>query len=68
MSLRMQLTIGTFLLLTGLALAAYTVYSLSSTPYVCAMALLWLGFVEYAVARSWWVDVCEVQHSRRGRT
>jgi hypothetical protein len=67
MSLRFQFTFGTLLLLAGLATMAYAVYALSSAPYACAMALMWLCFVEYAVVRAWWLDAAEVYEKWRTR-
>lgn len=59
-----QLAVGTVLLLAAPALMGYTVSALYGLPYVCACVLLWLCFVEYAVARSWWLDVCELRLMR----
>lgn len=59
MRLGLHLTGGTALLIAGLALMGYTVYSLGAVPYVCALVLGWLCFVEYAVARVWWDDLRE---------
>lgn len=67
MSLRVQLSIGTLLIMAGLLLMVYTVYALAGMPYVYAPVLLWLSFVEYALLRAWWPDVCEVFSERRGR-
>lgn len=67
MSLRAQLGIGTLLIMAGFLLMAYTVYALEGLPYVYMPVLLWLSFVEYALCRSWWPDVCEVFSQRRER-
>jgi hypothetical protein len=67
MSPRLQFTVGTLLLLTGLALMTFTVYALSSAPYACAAALMWLCFVEYAVAKAWLADVAEFYDEWRAR-
>lgn len=55
----LHLTGGMLLLLAGLALMGYTVYALGAAPYVCALVVAWLCFVEYAVAKAWWADLSE---------
>lgn len=60
-----SLTAATLLLLVGAALMMYTVYALYGMPYLCAVMLCWLGFVEYAVARAWWGDLQEVRVTRQ---
>lgn len=66
--MKFQLTTATLLLVAGPALMAYTVYELYGTPYLCAMVMLWLCFVEYAVARAWWGDVQEARAAWRSET
>lgn len=68
MSLRIQFTTGTLLLLAGLAMMGYSIYALKSAPYVCAAVLIWLCLVEYAVARAWWPDARELAAARRRPT
>lgn len=68
MSLRLQLTTGTLTFLACLALMTYAVLRLSGTPYLLAMVMLWLGVVEYAVVRAWWVDVRELLAVRQERS
>ncbi len=65
MSLRLQFTTGTLLLLAGLLLMAYALYSLQGLPYVYVPVLMWLTFVEYAVGRAWWTDVRDLYAERR---
>jgi hypothetical protein len=60
----MQFATGTALMLMGIGLMVYAVQALSDSPYACAFVMLWLGMVEYAVGRAWWVDVCELRRSR----
>lgn len=55
---------GLVLLLMGVALMVYSVNALYGMPYLCAMVLLWLGIVEYAVARAWWDDLRDVVRHR----
>lgn len=62
-----HLAVGTLLLLAGLALMGYAVYALYGMPYLCAVVLAWLCFVEYAVGCAWWVDVKEIRIARRQR-
>lgn len=64
-----QITASTALLLVGAALMLYTAYTLYGAPYLCALVLAWLCFVEYAVARAWWGDLQEarVYRARRHR-
>jgi hypothetical protein len=66
--MKRQLAAGTTLLLAGLALMAYTVYSLYGAPLLCAVLMAWLCFVQYAVGRAWWQDVQEVRSTRKVRT
>lgn len=66
-----RLTPGALLLLTGLGLMGYTIYMLHGLPVLCAVVLLWLGFVEYVVVASWWNELMDVftgrqcKHARR---
>lgn len=63
----MQVTAGAMVFLAGIALMVYAVNALYGMPLMCAMVLLWLTLVEYAVGRAWWVDICEVRDARRLR-
>lgn len=58
-------TAATLLFLATAALMTYTVYALSSTPYLCALMMCWLGFVAYAVASAWWGDLQEARLDRQ---
>lgn len=60
MSMRVQVTTGTFLILAGLGLMAYSVYALKEATYVYLPILLWVSTIEYLVGRHWWEDVREV--------
>lgn len=63
--MKRQLTMGTLLLCAGLGLMAYTVKALYGMPELCALALCWVCFVEYAIVRAWWVDVQEARATVR---
>lgn len=67
MSLQAQLAVGTLLLMAGGALMGYTYTTLYGMPYVCAMVMLWLVMLEYAVGRAWWEDAQDLAHARRSR-
>lgn len=67
MSIRTQLCVGALLLLGGALLMIYTVRSLYGMPALCAVVMLWLALVEYAVGRSWWLDAVDYAEIRRNR-
>lgn len=63
---RLQCSASTLLLLAGIALMVYSYVTLHDMPYVFMAVMIWLTLVEYAVGRSWWVDVRELRQTRRG--
>jgi hypothetical protein len=63
--MKRQLAAGTTLLVAGASLMVYTVYALYGLPFLCALVMAWLTFVQYAVSRAWWQDVQEVRATIR---
>lgn len=64
MRLAVFLFTGFVVLGTGLALAWAAVSATYGMPVLCVLLLLWLTFVEYMLAKSWWIGWKNIRSER----